>query len=42
MPASIAAKDEKNPDPTKWLDPYNLQFMFGDDNRWFKGAKVFP
>jgi hypothetical protein len=39
MPASVAAH---NGDPTKWLDPSNLQFMFGDDNRWFKGAKVFP
>jgi hypothetical protein len=26
-PASVPPKDEKDPDPTKWLDPDNLQLM---------------
>ena len=39
FPAAKAAKDAANPQPQKWLDPANLQFMFGDDNRWHKGDR---
>ncbi len=37
--AAKAGKAPVNPQPQMWLDAANLQFMFGDDNRWHKGDR---
>ena len=34
-----AARATLEKQPEKWLDAANLQFMFGDDNRWHKGDR---